>query len=91
MIPTWTNAHSVLIVTRPLHQPINVVRPQLKSKYDKFISECERTIAFGLRAAKKNEAKIEEALVRFRLDWDFETWQREQPRYAIWQEDISVR
>ena len=62
------------------HQCCETDKTQLKSKYDKYMYGCERAIAVGLRVAKYNEARIEEALVRFRLDWDFETWQRKHIR-----------
>ena len=62
------------------HQCCETDETQLKSKYDKFMHGCERAIAVGLRSGAYNEAKIEEALVEFRLEWDFETWQRKHIR-----------
>ena len=73
----------------PTHQ---CCETQLKSKYDKFMYDCEKGIAAGLHYVMKipqtgnlkfniTEAKIEKALLEFRLKNDFESWQRGHINY----------
>ena len=73
----------------PTHQ---CCETQLKSKYDKIMYDCEKAIADNLHYVMQmpqtgnlkfniTEAKIEKALLEFRLKNDFESWQRGHINY----------